>query len=664
MAAEPVAKTSPRQSSPGRSTNYTPATPPAFSSRPAQDNKYMQDLTTEVQRRAAEWEKEIESLDAKEMEIHQTQLRLIREQNATFRTDFLLVRKQMTEMQVEMKELIACVGFKPGSGEQNLAARLAAFERQLPEVSEDVSAMKLQLRGLDVSQALKELELKVRRDLEEKTSAHGQLTRQCQELEQGLGRHARMHEEFDRKLSSHKQTLDTAMNSGHGGLTELLSKHAKDNHQRHASVDDRLVYLEKCMGDSADKHERHLQELQALHEKHADLKHLQVDMVRSRSEKDEHHASLQERVQFLEQAIGESADRHSLHAQAVEEVRKAHGAVALELERVSREKQSLHAGHATMSERLDYLERSLGDSADRHTKELSDAKSAHARTADEAKALHAKHASVEERLKYLEKSLGDSADRHMQELQGAHAKLEQLHLRVTDDSRQREQHAARDKDHRDSSHASLEQRMKFIEKTIGESADHHARELETHKGKREQAHANLEERLKYLEQTLGDSADRHSKLLEAHRKEMAEHKKDFVEHKNGVQKLKDASLYHASVSERVNYLEKKIGDSADIHHQELEKTKREVETHKRDFADHKAQKEEHHATLEARLAFLEKAVGDSADHHARELNETKARLDDKTKAHQAIFGSFESRLDYVERWFSGFSPPKMDGKQW
>lgn len=632
----------------------------------------MQELATEVQRKAVEWEKEIESLDAKEMEIHQTQLRLIREQNATFRTDFLAVRKQLSEMQAEMKELSACVGFKPGSGERNLAVRLAAFERQLPEICDDVSAVKLQLRGLDVSQALKELELKVRRDLEEKASAHGQLERHCQELEQGLGRHARMHEEFDRKLSSHKQSLERAMDSGHGGLTELLSKHAKDSHQRHASVDERLAYMEKCMGDSADKHERHLQELHALHgrtaEKHGDLHAAhQADLAKLRSEKDEHHASLQERVSFLEQAVGESADKHSLHAQAVEEVRKAHGAVAMELDRVSREKQALHTRHASMDERLEYLERTIGDSADRHAKELSEAKSAHARTADEAKALHAKHATVEERLKFLEKNLGDSADKHLQELQAAHAKLEQLHSRVADESRLREQHATRDKDTRDSFHASLEQRMKYLEKSIGDSADHHARELEAHKGKRETAHATLEERLKYLEKALGDSADRHAKLLEAHRKEMAEHKREFAEHKDGVQQLKDASIHHASMEQRVKYLEKKIGDSADHHQQELEKHKREVEAHKRNFADHKALKEEHHATLEARLAFLEKALGDSADHHARELSETKARLDDKHKAHQAIYGSFESRLDYVERWFSGlpsFSPPKLDGKQW
>ena len=42
----------------------------------------------------------------------------------------------------------------------------------------------------------------------------------------------------------------------------------------------------------------------------------------------------------------------------------------------------------------------------------------------------AHHASLAERVDFIEKQLGDSADRHGQELKAAHAKLDQLHGRL------------------------------------------------------------------------------------------------------------------------------------------------------------------------------------------------------------------------------------------
>mmetsp|Transcript_28375 Transcript_28375/g.51223 ORF Transcript_28375/g.51223 Transcript_28375/m.51223 type:complete len:660 (+) Transcript_28375:57-2036(+) len=617
-------------------SNLTPRTP--------QSNGVMQDLATatEVQRKAQEWEKQIESLDAKEMEIHQTQLRLIKEQTASFRHDFMIVRKELNEMKAAVVQQTADTAEVEASLVIKLSEMFAKERQEVANLRDELTSMKTQLRGHDVHESLKDLKEKMDLDRSDRTNSHGRLERQCQDLAETLGRHGRLHEDTDRKLASHRQTLERAIDSSHGTVKELLGKHANDTHQRHASTDERLAFLEKALGDSADKHDRHLQEIQNLqrnirevssaHDHHG----RELDGLKLAKE---HHASLQERVVFLEKTIGDSADKHTAHTRALEEVRKASDAAK---------------GHH--SDQLDRLSR-------------------------EKEALHAKHASVEERLKFLETSLGDSADRHHQELKSTHSKIDQLHSKLADEQRNREhhqsstkdivnQHISREQEKRDRDHASLQDRMKFLEKAIGDSADKHARELEMHKGQRDAQHATVEERLKYVEQVIGDSADRHTKLLEAqrreieeHKRQLTDHKREFQDHKSGFETHKaQRETHHASLDERVNFLEKSLGDSADKHEQaqqknqeQLEKHRREALEHKSRLEDHKVQGEKKHANLEQRLDYIEKLVGDSADRHAKMLEETKAG--------QAKHGTLESRLEYLEKWFGGlpgFRPPRVD----
>ncbi|MBT8139618.1 MAG: hypothetical protein KJP25_07605, partial [Gammaproteobacteria bacterium] len=53
---------------------------------------------------------------------------------------------------------------------------------------------------------------------------------------------------------------------------------------------------------------------------------------------------------------------------------------------------------------------------DKHAKELSALKAAHDKHAQGLEESGDRHASVDERIKYLEKLLGDSADKHAREL--------------------------------------------------------------------------------------------------------------------------------------------------------------------------------------------------------------------------------------------------------
>jgi len=136
--------------------------------------------------------------------------------------------------------------------------------------------------------------------------------------------------------------------------------------------------------------------------------------------------------------------------------------------------EDVHGGLSSDEERL------LEDSADKHANELAALKDSHkrmveihgksAKDVDALKTLHAHHATMAERLDYMEKVLGDSADKHFQELQAlkvAHQKHVDALTKSGKDSATALQH-----------HANVSERIAYIEKLMGDSSDHHTREIE------------------------------------------------------------------------------------------------------------------------------------------------------------------------------------------
>ena len=228
----------------------------------------------------------------------------------------------------------------------------------------------------------------------------------------------------------------------------------------------------------------HEEEMKSLKDSHTDLR-------TRHSAKDQHHATMQQRVDYLEKMMGDSADKHAAHMKQLEELRRSHDdsqgrhANAVDkLDSLRQEKDSLHSRHAGFEERLMNLERFMSESFDKHARELSEHRNAHGRNTSDTQALREKHASVEERLKFLEQTVGDSVERHAQELMQAKLQLESLHGKLSDEQGFRES--------REQRHATLEERMRFLEHAIGDSADKHSRELRAHKESREQQHASLE----------------------------------------------------------------------------------------------------------------------------------------------------------------------------
>merc|ERR1739848_304040 len=116
----------------------------------------------------------------------------------------------------------------------------------------------------------------------------------------------------------------------------------------------------------------------------------------------EHHATLQERVTYLEQLLHDSADKYDRELAAEKEAREVqaksqcvkalqvwlnnNAAAALRLAfdgwaiMIKRNKAAalnqLHEHHATLQERVTYLEQLLHDSADKHDRELAAEKEA------------------------------------------------------------------------------------------------------------------------------------------------------------------------------------------------------------------------------------------------------------------------------------------------
>mmetsp|Transcript_36763 Transcript_36763/g.85400 ORF Transcript_36763/g.85400 Transcript_36763/m.85400 type:complete len:165 (-) Transcript_36763:84-578(-) len=154
----------------------------------------------------------------------------------------------------------------------------------------------------------------------------------------------------------------------------------------------------------------------------------------------------------------------------------------------------------------------MGDSFDKHAKEVATLKNAHETHARTHKEHQAKHATLEDRMEYIEKAICDSADKHSAALMAQQAKLEQLHSKVGEAQKQHLQNANDLGSHREQleqHHYALEERMAYIEKAIGDSADKHRRELEQLKSAHAKIvgdgkdvkvkHATLEERLNYIE---------------------------------------------------------------------------------------------------------------------------------------------------------------------
>jgi hypothetical protein len=342
-----------------------------------------------------------------------------------------------------------------------------------------------------------------------------------------------------------------------GEIAKMID--AQDAHgSNHASIAERVQYLEEFVGESADKHNQ-LSNLQGAH--------------------DEHRTSMEARLEYMEGLIGDSADKHADEiGSAMKSMNDLHAAI-------SACAKAEH--HESMEQRVEYLEKLLGESAGKH---------------DDHKT------SMETRLEYIEGLLGDSSDKHSADIDAANKTMKDLHAAISQCSKAEH-------------HSSLEKRMEYLEQFLGESADNH----EEHK-------TTLETRLEYIEALIGDSADKHSKELEEAKSRLGDLH----------QALKSCARteHHSGMEKRLDYLEKFLGESLDKHKEDLKDT---ANSHI-----------EHKESMETRLEYIESLIGDSADKHAKEIDALrKKHMSMETavsKCAQATHHSgLEDRVDFLEK---------------
>jgi len=287
------------------------------------------------------------------------------------------------------------------------------------------------------------------------------------------------------------------------------------------------------------------------------LKKSHSGLASHKNEMEMHHASLKERVDYLEKMMGDSADKHAkmleaAHAKAdqlhsrlaacersgsqVGDLKKAHSDLASG-------KAALETHHASMQDRLTYLEQLLGDSMDKHAKELDALKTAHDRhlasmskhskDVEALKASSSQHLTIAQRLGHLEQVLGETGNKHASEIEHVKTKAEQLNGKLSEERAQREKHhntirelIAKEREQRDTHHLSVKQRVDYLESIIGDTAEKHAKELaeaksaatrvaQEVKAATETRHGSIAERLEGLEKNQGEASSKLSQELRA-----------------------------------------------------------------------------------------------------------------------------------------------------
>eukprot|EP00435_Cladocopium_sp_Y103_P017415 s4945_g4.t1 len=148
--------------------------------------------------------------------------------------------------------------------------------------------------------------------------------------------------------------------------------------------------------------------------------------------------SRRRRIEYLS-VKGAALDELKHHCEkqgtALEDLKSSHA-------NLSSDKSALDLHHATLKERVNYLESMMGDSADHHRKALEEHKANHAKLSNELRAREASHATLADRMSYIEQQMGDSFEKHAKDLAAAVAKMDAMHGRVSEERVAREAMAA------------------------------------------------------------------------------------------------------------------------------------------------------------------------------------------------------------------------------
>jgi len=84
-------------------------------------------------------------------------------------------------------------------------------------------------------------------------------------------------------------------------------------------LDERLEYIETFVGDSQEKHDKHLRDMESAHSR---LRDLHSNFSGEKTAREQHVASLEERVEFLEREVKEKVDTQGKLLETIEAAQK------------------------------------------------------------------------------------------------------------------------------------------------------------------------------------------------------------------------------------------------------------------------------------------------------------------------------------------------------
>ena len=98
---------------------------------------------------------------------------------------------------------------------------------------------------------------------------------------------------------------------------------------------------------------------------------------------------------------------------------------------VTKDKSEREQHHATVQDRVQYLEKVIGDNADKHARELAAHKDAHSKLASEAKSAQVFHDTLEQRIENLERALRDTTGKLDKKLTTTASKVDVVHGKMS-----------------------------------------------------------------------------------------------------------------------------------------------------------------------------------------------------------------------------------------
>jgi len=353
-----------------------------------------------------DWERKVNSLDKQEKEVHQTQLKLIRDQTMAFVRDLTNLRHEVAAQKVTVDMLQSTFDRE----KQDRDASVQSLVRRTQASQLDMMMPMVERTFQDQVQVL---ELKLRQDLAQEVNLR---KTESESFVQQLGTETAAREQSQR-------LADEATKVIHDKLQEVDETIEKVKQ----SLDEKVAAAEAAAEASH-------ADFQARHNEH----HRRLDDLVQKSEKQ--HGDHSSRVAELMQ---QAATKHVVLSQLMEDFKTANGKALEEIQaewkehHVNSQHQISELQEATMNEFNDYQQqqRSQGRKWEAH------------------------HVSIEERLDSVETSLIEYVDKQVRDLEAAHNRLGDLQLGQAA--------LSRDKDALRSSGTALSERLECLEQALG-----------------------------------------------------------------------------------------------------------------------------------------------------------------------------------------------------